>query len=579
MFYWINDCVDAAESTRETHQFNVKDSTKQQVLKMSPTKLRSIPNGETDDPNSFASAKFISTRHSIVKMIDSMFETSETDEQKANILIAKAEFYYENACDLLNKADIDRFRVFHKALTYFKAANRFDKQNSKSIIGVGKCLLNLHKYKQAFDHFRGQLGMKHRDLCENWDFWFSYAVAARKCAKIWLGSSVFAKDFKNMDVAHEYLHKVIEMDSSRNDACAQKKILYNLMNLQQVHDKNIHSYVASIKDISWSDHQTTMRRTSADQELYKILSIDGSGIKGVLSSFLLAQIEKRSKKHVADLFDMHTGTGVGAVFATGLNVPEYSGSNRPLYSMGDLLETIYLNDYEKPKEQAQTPSLMKLLIRKNPNNRTLFDAMRSIVKDYRMSESLNELCIPTVSYDNTLTTHYFTRYDARQTLHKDVYMVDACMATSVIMTYAQPHRIKNFGCFMDGGHYTQSACKKAYEDAINRLDKSKDQCFVLSLGTGLFATDYTIESYFSVEDMRLGHQNNLQSIITSQVSNAETFLGAELGDRFRRFEVYLEDEISMDLSYYMSDLIDIATEYIEEKTDQIDEVVEILLEK
>jgi len=49
----------------------------------------------------------------------------------------------------------------------------------------------------------------------------------------------------------------------------------------------------------------------------RILSIDGGGIRGILTLALLTEIETK-RGQCADLFDMMAGTSIGGIIATGL---------------------------------------------------------------------------------------------------------------------------------------------------------------------------------------------------------------------------------------------------------------------
>ena len=62
----------------------------------------------------------------------------------------------------------------------------------------------------------------------------------------------------------------------------------------------------------------------------RILSIDGGGIRGLLPVMVLAELERRTDKPIADMFDFIAGTSTGALLALGLTVPDEAG--RPRYS-------------------------------------------------------------------------------------------------------------------------------------------------------------------------------------------------------------------------------------------------------
>ena len=59
----------------------------------------------------------------------------------------------------------------------------------------------------------------------------------------------------------------------------------------------------------------------ADRE-FKILSIDGGGIKGIFPASVLAELEQRylNGGSIADHFDLITGTSTGGIVALGLSV-------------------------------------------------------------------------------------------------------------------------------------------------------------------------------------------------------------------------------------------------------------------
>src|SRR5260221_10845109 len=64
-------------------------------------------------------------------------------------------------------------------------------------------------------------------------------------------------------------------------------------------------------------------------KLVKILSIDGGGIRGIVPAMLLAEIERRTKQPIANLFDLVAGTSTGGILALGLTIPKDPGG--PLY--------------------------------------------------------------------------------------------------------------------------------------------------------------------------------------------------------------------------------------------------------
>ena len=54
--------------------------------------------------------------------------------------------------------------------------------------------------------------------------------------------------------------------------------------------------------------------------MFKILSIDGGGIKGIAPASFLANIEERTGKKIIDYFDLIVGTSTGGIIALGLGL-------------------------------------------------------------------------------------------------------------------------------------------------------------------------------------------------------------------------------------------------------------------
>ena len=75
--------------------------------------------------------------------------------------------------------------------------------------------------------------------------------------------------------------------------------------------------------------------------MVRILSIDGGGIRGIIPAMLLAEIERRTERPIAHLFDLVAGTSTGGIIALGLTIPKYPGA--PLYSAQRFVE-LYENE-------------------------------------------------------------------------------------------------------------------------------------------------------------------------------------------------------------------------------------------
>jgi patatin-like phospholipase/acyl hydrolase len=72
-----------------------------------------------------------------------------------------------------------------------------------------------------------------------------------------------------------------------------------------------------------------------NQEYIRILSIEGGGVYGILPAHVLQYIEKKSKRPIAELFDLVMGTSTGSLLSVLLTVPGLN--NKPKYTAADAL--------------------------------------------------------------------------------------------------------------------------------------------------------------------------------------------------------------------------------------------------
>ena len=58
---------------------------------------------------------------------------------------------------------------------------------------------------------------------------------------------------------------------------------------------------------------------------FKVLAVDGGGIRGIIPALVLAEIEARTTRPISDLYDLFAGTSTGGIIALGLVKPGADG--------------------------------------------------------------------------------------------------------------------------------------------------------------------------------------------------------------------------------------------------------------
>src|SRR3712207_7174060 len=71
---------------------------------------------------------------------------------------------------------------------------------------------------------------------------------------------------------------------------------------------------------------------------FKVLSIDGGGIRGMIPAKILAEIERRTGKRIFELFDLIAGTSTGGILALGLTKPNPQKPTEAHYSAEKLID-------------------------------------------------------------------------------------------------------------------------------------------------------------------------------------------------------------------------------------------------
>jgi patatin-like phospholipase/acyl hydrolase len=243
----------------------------------------------------------------------------------------------------------------------------------------------------------------------------------------------------------------------------------------------------------------TREEVTRQPDRFRILSIDGGGIRGLIAARVIARLEElisaeaKEERRLADCFQMFAGTSTGGLLALGLTVPDPADPTRPRLSGSDLVD-LYLN--EGPRIFGDT--LHKLLslggwIAPKHSEARLERALRERFGDARLGAALRELIV--TSYDMSEPgPHFFKRWRARQSAGRDVAMVDVGLATSAAPTYF-PSRGLAGRALVDGGLFAANPSVAAMVEALKRRDEeprdlSAGELLLVSLGTGQHETGH-----------------------------------------------------------------------------------------
>ena len=186
---------------------------------------------------------------------------------------------------------------------------------------------------------------------------------------------------------------------------------------------------------------------------FKILTIDGGGIKGLYSAQVLAKFEEIFKTNISDHFDLICGTSTGGIIALAASV------KIPMSNV------VKLYDNDGPKIFTQWFKHRLPICGSNPGNflltlkQSLFcskysgkhlkNALEREFKNMTLAESKNLLCIP--AYNITKSTpRVFKKDYGTLTEDSSKTYVEVALATAAAPTYL-PIRTINDNEYVDGG--------------------------------------------------------------------------------------------------------------------------------
>ena len=123
---------------------------------------------------------------------------------------------------------------------------------------------------------------------------------------------------------------------------------------------------------------------------FKILSIDGGGIKGLYSSTILEHLEKRYGGSCSDYFDMICGTSTGGLIALGLSL------KIPATRISEIYEKHGKEIF--PKQSRLTGLFRQTLWRGKYRDEVLKKVLKDIFGDKIIGESNNLIHVYQYSY-------------------------------------------------------------------------------------------------------------------------------------------------------------------------------------
>jgi patatin-like phospholipase/acyl hydrolase len=213
--------------------------------------------------------------------------------------------------------------------------------------------------------------------------------------------------------------------------------------------------------------------------LFRILSLDGGGIKGTFTVSVVAALEEDTGKSAADYFDLITGTSTGGIVAIGLGLGLSAKEIMEFYrTHGPMI-------FPSTSLVQRARGVLRQLYGPKHSHDVLKNALREVLGERRFGESKCRLVIPT--YDTNAGRIFLlkTAHHERFKYDYQAPAVDVALATSAAPTYFQfaPFADHAYARYVDGGVWANCPAMVGLVEAVSFLDIPLDQISILSIGT------------------------------------------------------------------------------------------------
>lgn len=212
---------------------------------------------------------------------------------------------------------------------------------------------------------------------------------------------------------------------------------------------------------------------------FRILSIDGGGILGLLPSLVLAEVEDRflDGQSIGQYFNLITGTSTGGIIALALGQGKRARDISKLYlERGEFI-------FPSGSRLIRTFRKLRQWAIYAYNRDTLESELRQEFGLQRFGTSKIPLCIP--AFEGRYGEPYIfkTPHHPDYILDQHETIVDVALSTAAAPTYFSGLK-RNGYVFVDGGIWANNPIMIGLIDALTCFDIQRWQVHILSLGCG-----------------------------------------------------------------------------------------------
>jgi patatin-like phospholipase/acyl hydrolase len=207
--------------------------------------------------------------------------------------------------------------------------------------------------------------------------------------------------------------------------------------------------------------------------MFRILSIDGGGIKGTFPASFLTGLQESLQLPITDYFDLIVGTSTGGIIAIGLGLG---------MSPSEILDFYISNGSSIFPASQKWSARLKHYFRNKYSQDPLRNSLKLAFKERLLGHSKKRLVIPSFSALTGKIYVYKTPHDVRFESDWRKSAVEVAMATSAAPSYFPPYINPSFIAHLDGGMWANNPTGNGVVEAIGILGIDRKDIRVLSIG-------------------------------------------------------------------------------------------------
>lgn len=212
---------------------------------------------------------------------------------------------------------------------------------------------------------------------------------------------------------------------------------------------------------------------------FRILSLDGGGIRGLFGASYLAEIERRYLKgaSIGGYFDMVAGTSTGGIIALGLATGMSASEVSKIYAeRGEFI-------FPPPKRLTGWWRFIKSIRAPKHRSEGLKDELLRVFNQKVLNDTMCRTVVPCYEAEHGEPFIYKTPHHPIYQRDRHASIVDIALHTAAAPSYLAA--VENHGYKMvDGGIWANNPVMLAVVDVLANYDIAPDNIRILSIGTG-----------------------------------------------------------------------------------------------